>query len=109
MSVLPNVVLAEKILRVQPNVRHLYLLIKAKDASYAESRLKKEILGSDLFKLLQSRLGDEFETFTNQKMSVVVGDISKELLGMDPSTYADLASKLEIIVNSAGTTTFDER
>ena len=43
------------------------------------------------------------------KVSAVVGDISKERLGMDPSTFTSLATKLDIIVNSAGTTTFDER
>jgi thioester reductase-like protein len=45
----------------------------------------------------------------SEKVCAVPGDMSKELLGMDPSTYASLALELDIIVNSAGTTTFDER
>ena len=101
--------LVEKILRVQPDVRHLYLLIKAPDTSCAKRRLKEEILCSSLFKTLQCRYGEEYEDFMDQKITAVVGDITKETLGMDPLTFTSLTTKLEIIVNSAGTTTFDER
>ena len=96
-------------MRVQPNVKHLYLLIKAKDARGAKRRLKEEILGSNLFKFLQCRHGEKYDEFMEGKVSAVVGDISKERLGMEPSTFTSLATKLDIIVNSAATTTFDER
>ena len=109
MNVFSNVVLVEKILRVQPNVRQLYLLINAKDARWAKIRLKEEILCSNLFKFLQCRYGEEYEAFMDQKITAVVGDITKETLGMDPLTFTSLTTKLDIIVNSAGTTTFDER
>ena len=102
-------VLVEKILRVQPNVRQLYLLIKAEDESCAKRRLKEEILCSDLFECLRSRHGQDYEAFMEQKISVVVGDMTKEMLAMDPSTYTSLATKLDVIVNSAATTSFDER
>ena len=100
--------LVEKILRVQPDVRHLYLLIKAPDASCAKRRLKEEILCSDLFKCLQSRHGKEYEAFMERKITPVVGDMTKETLGMDPFTFTFLATKIDIIVNSAATTSFNE-
>ena len=99
----------EKILRVQPNVRQLYLLIKAEDATCAIRRLKEEILRSDLFECLRSLHAEEYEAFMEKKISVVVGDMTKEMLGMDPSTFTSLATKLHVIVNSAATTGFDER
>jgi fatty acyl-CoA reductase len=99
----------EKILRVQPHVRRLYLLINARDADAAKSRVSKEILGKSLFECLRALHGEEFEAFASEKVSAVIGDMSKELLGMDASTYAGLASELDVIVHSAGTTAFDER
>lgn len=39
-------VLLEKILRVQPNVKRLYLLVRATDANSADSRLRDEVCRS---------------------------------------------------------------
>jgi fatty acyl-CoA reductase len=99
----------EKILRVQPDVRRLYLLVNAEDANAAKRRTDEEIVGSSLFECLQALHGEEFEAFASEKVSTVLGNMSQEFLGMDPSMYAALAEELDIIVNSAGTTTFDER
>ena len=100
----------EKILRVQPNVRHLYILVKAQaDAKSTNRRVKEEILGSDLFEFLQHHHGEEYEAFMEQRVSVVVGDIRSEKLGMDASIYTSLATKLDIIVHSAALTRFSER
>ena len=103
------IVLVEKILRVQLNVRQLYLLIRAEDENCAKRRLKEEILCSALFECLRCRHAEEYEAFMEQKISVVVGDMAKEMLGMDPSTFASIATKLHVIVNCAATTKFDER
>ena len=101
--------LVEKILRVQPDVKHLYLLIKAPDASCAKHRLKEEILCSNLFKCLQSHHGEEYEAFMEQKITPVLGDMTKEMLGMDPLTFTFLATRIDIIINSSATTGFDEQ
>ena len=95
-------------MRVQPDMRHLYLLIKAPNASCAKLRLKEEILCSNLFKCLQSRHGEEYEAFMEQKITPVVGDMTKEMLGMDPFTFTFLATRINRIVNSTATTSFDE-
>jgi fatty acyl-CoA reductase len=38
-----NAVLLEKILRVQPNVKKIYLLLRAADAKSASQRLQNEV------------------------------------------------------------------
>ena len=101
--------LVEKILRVQPNVRHLYLLIKAPNTSRANRRIKEDILSSNLFKCLHSLHGEEYEAFMERKISPVVGDITKETLRMDPLTFTFFATKIDIIINSVATTGFDEQ
>ena len=59
--------------------------------------------------MVSSTIANLNSTIMEEKVSAVVGDISKERLGMDPSTFTSLATKLHVIVNSAATTGFDER
>ncbi|PHT97891.1 Fatty acyl-CoA reductase 1 [Capsicum chinense] len=50
-------ILTEKILRVQPNVKKLYLLIRAPDSNSAKHRFNNEVLKTDLFRVLREKLG----------------------------------------------------
>lgn len=102
-------VLVEKILRVQPDVEQLFLLIKAKDVGNAKDRLQNEIVSSSLFKNLQIFHGTSYQGFMERKLTPIVGDLSKDNLGMDVKSLSELQGKVDIIVNSAASTTFDER
>lgn len=100
----------EKILRVQPNVKKLYLLLRAKDTESATQRLNKEIIGKDLFKLLKENMGSKFKSFISEKVTMVAGDISHEDLNLKESILKDeIFNQTEVIVNLAATTNFDER
>ncbi|KAJ4828045.1 hypothetical protein Tsubulata_028115 [Turnera subulata] len=101
----------EKILRVQPDVKKIYLLLRAVDAKSASQRFQSEIIGKDLFRLLREKLGPNFDSFISEKVVVVPGDISlDEDLGIqDPNLRQDIWSELDVIVHSAATTAFDER
>ncbi len=44
-----------------------------------------------------------------KKLTAVSGTISNDDLGMDSDLADELASKVDVIVNSAATTAFDER
>ncbi|MCO5556725.1 hypothetical protein L7F22_010277 [Adiantum nelumboides] len=101
-------VLVEKILRVQSDVEHLFLLINADDVSHAKSRLQNEIINSGLFKNLKDVHGASYQKFMESKLSPIVGNLAKSNLGMDMEVTRDLQEKVEIIVNSAASTTFDE-
>jgi fatty acyl-CoA reductase len=52
---------------------------------------------------------DTFECFVKKKLTAVSGTISNDDLGMDSDLADELASKVDVIVNAAATTTFDER
>lgn len=103
-------VLVEKILRVQPNVKKLYLLLRAADAKSATHRLHNEIIGKDLFKVLKEKLGANFNSFISEKLTVVPGDISREDLGLEDSILSEeIYDQTDVIINLAATTNFDER
>ncbi|MED6148953.1 hypothetical protein PIB30_057786 [Stylosanthes scabra] len=104
-------ILLEKILRVQPNIKKVFLLLRAADAESAAHRLHNEILGKDLFNLLKEKVGTNFESFISEKLRVVPGDISCEDLGLknDFILKEEIFNQADVIVNSAATTKFDER
>ncbi|XP_058759443.1 alcohol-forming fatty acyl-CoA reductase-like [Vicia villosa] len=103
-------ILLEKILRVQPNVKKVYLLLRAQDAKSATHRFQNEIIGKDLFILLKEKLGANFSTFLSEKLTLVPGDISLEDLGLEDSILKEeIYNQTDVIVNLAANTNFDER
>ncbi|XP_030930989.1 fatty acyl-CoA reductase 2-like [Quercus lobata] len=98
----------EKILRTVPDVGKIFLLIKAKDKKAAIDRLKIEILDSEPFKCLEQMYGESFKDFMIRKLVPVVGNVCESNLGMDPCTANEIAKKVDVIINSAANTTFDE-
>ncbi|THU48434.1 hypothetical protein C4D60_Mb09t26200 [Musa balbisiana] len=107
---LPFFLFVEKVLRVQPEVKRLFLLVRAADAASANQRVQTEILGKDLFKVLRDKHGDGFQPFVASKVFPVAGDIVREDLGIQDSNLREkLWKEVGIVVNVAATTSFDDR
>ncbi|CAA0384462.1 unnamed protein product [Arabidopsis thaliana] len=105
-------VFVEKILRVQPNVKKLYLLVRASDNEAATKRLRTEVFEKELFKVLRQNLGDEkLNTLLYEKVVSVPGDIATDQLGINDSDHLRerMQKEIDIVVNVAATTNFDER
>ncbi|XP_076907948.1 fatty acyl-CoA reductase 2, chloroplastic-like [Bidens hawaiensis] len=102
-------VFIEKILRTVPDVGKIYILIKAKNADAAMERLKIEIINIELFKSLQQTYGKSYQSFMLSKLVPVIGNVCETNLGLDEDTADVIAKDVDIIVNSAANTTFDER
>ncbi|GKU93876.1 hypothetical protein SLEP1_g7435 [Rubroshorea leprosula] len=103
-------VFVEKVLRIQPNIKRLYLLMRAADVNSAHQRLHKEVLGKELFSVLRGILGSNIDSFFHEKVIPVPGDISCENLGIQDITLrAEIWKNTNIVINCAATTNFDER
>ncbi|KAH9699830.1 Fatty acyl-CoA reductase 3 [Citrus sinensis] len=103
-------VFIEKILRVQPNVKKLYLFVRAADIDSAALRFQNEVLAKDVFNVLKEKWGTRLNSFISEKITFVPGDISSEDLGLkDSNLKEELWNELDIMVNSAAITKFDER
>ncbi|KAJ8440568.1 hypothetical protein Cgig2_028697 [Carnegiea gigantea] len=103
-------IFVEKVLRTQPNVKKLYLLLRAADKISAYLRLQNEIIGKDPFKVLKQKMGANFESLISEKVAVVPGDITCKDLGItDPKLGDELLRDTDVIVNLAATTKFIER
>ncbi|CAN6557198.1 unnamed protein product [Malus baccata var. baccata] len=79
-------VFLEKILRVQPDVKKVYLLLRAPDTNSANDRMHNEIIGKALFKVLREKLGADFDSFISEKVVAVPGDVTSENLGVKDFT-----------------------
>ncbi|XP_019455007.1 PREDICTED: fatty acyl-CoA reductase 2-like [Lupinus angustifolius] len=102
-------VLIEKILRTEPDIGKMYLLIKAENEEAAIERLQNEIINAELFRCLRQIHGKSYRAFMLSKLVPVVGNICESNLGLDEDTCDVIAEKVDVIVNSAANTTFDER
>ncbi|KAL6577448.1 FAR5 [Orobanche minor] len=100
-------IVVEKLLRVQPNVNKLLLLIRGSTTRPAEQRLREEIIDSELFRVLKDNGG---ENILMSKVIPICGDVSRENLGITNSELIDeICGEIDFIINSAATTRFDER
>ncbi|XP_047251574.1 alcohol-forming fatty acyl-CoA reductase-like [Capsicum annuum] len=102
-------ILSEKILGVQPNVKKLYLLIRAPDPNSAKQRFVNEVLKTDLFRVLREKLGANLQGFIQDKVFPVPRDIACDSFGINSELKDLMCREVDIIVNSAATTRFDER
>ncbi|KAJ4971217.1 hypothetical protein NE237_004316 [Protea cynaroides] len=100
----------EKVLRVQPNLKKLYLLLRAADTQSAAQRLQKEVIEKDLFRVLREKCGAGLDSFIAEKVTPVAGDITFDNLGIETSDLREeMWQEIDIVVNIAATTNFDER
>ncbi|KAI3896343.1 hypothetical protein MKX03_013335, partial [Papaver bracteatum] len=100
----------EKVLRVQPNVKHLYLLLRAADASSPTQRLNKDVTGKELFSVLRKKHGLAFDSFISEKVTPIFGDVSLENLGIkDSDLEKKMHKEVHLVANFAATTNFDDR
>ncbi|GFQ06078.1 fatty acyl-coa reductase 3 [Phtheirospermum japonicum] len=102
-------VFIEKILRVQPNVKRLYLLLRAADNMSAFHRFNTEVMAKDLFVVVKEKYGPKLDCLIQQKITLLAGDITLDCLGLKGPTLEQLYEEVEIVINLAATTAFDER
>ncbi|CAD6343501.1 unnamed protein product [Miscanthus lutarioriparius] len=110
LSVTDNAsVLIEKILRMSPDIGKIYVVVKAKDTEAALKRLQNEVVDTELFKCLQEIHGKDYQSFVASKLVPVSGDIRESSVGIATELANKIAEEVDIIVNIAANTTFDER
>lgn len=100
----------EKLLRSVDTIGGIHLLVRPKSGGASpRQRVHNDVLRSSVFDRLRAALGDGFSRLCEEKIHVVGGDLTRERLGLDGPSYAALARRITVVVNSAATVTFDER
>ncbi|KAF3795301.1 Fatty acyl-CoA reductase 2 [Nymphaea thermarum] len=101
--------LIEKILRSQPDVGKLFLLIQGPNQEAVIERLKKEIMNDELFKCLKRIHGSSYEAFMLSKLIPVAGHLEEYSLGMEEKIEKVIEDQVHLIISCAANTRFDER
>ncbi|CAN1158036.1 Alcohol-forming fatty acyl-CoA reductase [Linum perenne] len=100
----------EEILRIQPNVKKIYVLLRAPDSHSATKRFHDEVTEKEVFRVVKEKWGTNFHQFITEKVVTIVGDISREDLGIENvHLKQQILTETEFFLHSAATTAFDER
>ncbi|KAI3842203.1 hypothetical protein MKW98_025993 [Papaver atlanticum] len=104
-------VFVEKLLRVQPDLKHLFLILRAPDPTMAARRLHSEVLGKEVFNVLRTKCGVGFDTFISEKVTPVAGDTALKNFGLadDSDLLNKLLKDVDVVAHFAATTKCDER
>jgi len=67
------------------------------------------VVDTELFKCLQEIHGEDYHTFVASKLVPVVGNVREFGVGIAKEIASEIAEEVDIIVNMAANTTFDDR
>ena len=95
--------LLAKIIRSIPDVGSVSILIRAKDEESASKRFAEEVLGTTLFRRLREEDSQLLDSFCENKIHVVRGDLTEEKMGLSPVAYKNLCQRIDLIVHCAAT------
>ncbi|WVZ65313.1 hypothetical protein U9M48_014698 [Paspalum notatum var. saurae] len=105
-----DAVLVEKILRLQPRVKRLYLLVRARDQVSAKERVRSEIMQLQIFQSLREKYQNRFTSWFWDKIFPVAGDVSLHNLGIGNIDLAeDIIKETNIIIHMVAAVNFRER
>jgi long-chain acyl-CoA synthetase len=96
-----------QLLNEVPQIGKIYLLIRRQRSATAQRRFEKIFEESPVFDPLQERLGERFAEFVSERVEVIEGDVSQPGLGIAPEKRAELARRVDLVVNSSGLTDFN--
>ncbi|XP_014210111.1 fatty acyl-CoA reductase 1-like [Copidosoma floridanum] len=96
-------VFVEKIIRVCPGLKALYIVVRQKGTDTLEEKMEKYFQH-----IIFGRLRNSQPDFA-RKVVTIKGDLKNERLGMSESDRALLINELDVIVHSGATTKFDEK
>lgn len=68
-----------------------------------------KIIKAELFKRLQKTHGKSYQAFMLEKLVPVAGNVCESDIGLEEGVAEKMAKEVDVIVNSAANTTFDER
>src|SRR6266850_7596066 len=90
-----------------PNVRRVYVTVRARSQEESETRFWNNVITAPPFDPLRERYGNALDGFIRDKVVVVGGDIAEDNLGFSDEEAQRIADDLDVIINSAGNVTFN--
>jgi 1-acyl-sn-glycerol-3-phosphate acyltransferase len=95
------------LLQQLPELERLYLVLRRRPGLSAERRFHERILPGVPFEPLRERFGAErLAELIEEKVRVLEGDLSDEMLGIPEEELATLEGRLDLVINCSGLVDF---
>lgn len=102
-------VVLEKLIRAVPDIGGIHLLIRGnKRHPDARERFFEEIATSSVFDRLRQDNNEAFETFLEERVHCITGEVTKPLFGLPVDRFRKLAEGVDVFFNSAASVNFRE-
>ena len=101
-------VVLEKLVRANPDIGRIVLLVRAGEHGDARARFVREIAASSVFDRLRAERPDWLERFFTERVECVTGEITASCFGLPPERFALLARSVDLVVNAAASVDFRE-
>lgn len=96
-----------ELLHRTPQIGRVHLLIRPSSSTGALERFEAIAERSPALRPLREAHGSDYETFMRERVSVVPGDITQPMCGLNKTTLRKLARSVDAVVHFAGLTDFD--
>lgn len=102
-------VLLETLIRQVPEIAEFVLLIRGnREYPSAQERFQGEVLSSSIFEPLRVQDPGNLYFLCNEKIRCITGEATEPNFGLGEQEFSDLASSVDIVVNSAASVNFRE-
>jgi len=102
-------VVLEKLVRAVPDIGGIHLLIRGnKRHPDARARFYEEIASSSVFDRLRQEDNEAFESFIEDRIHCVTGEVTESLFGLAGDRFRKLANGIDVVINSAASVNFRE-
>ncbi|MBO6851737.1 MAG: SDR family oxidoreductase [Marinobacter sp.] len=102
-------VVLEKLIRAVPDIGGIHLLIRGnKRHPDARDRFVHEIATSSVFEHLRKEDNEAFETFLEERVHCITGEVTEPRFGLPAERFAALANRVDAFINSAASVNFRE-
>lgn len=89
-----------------PTFNRIYVLMRAKNARSTLARFVSEIVSSPVFSPLRQKYGDALDDFLEQRVKILVGDVTEPSLGLSANIATYLQSQVDVVINASGLVDF---
>ena len=100
-------VVVSMLLHFHPDLEQLYLLIRSRTDKSSQQRFQELVAEGQALDPVRQALGSGYDEFLAEKVTVVDGDICKPHLGLSEAQAREVATDLDLFINSAGLTNFN--
>ena len=90
-----------------PEIRRIYLMVRAPGEAESRSRFDDLMENSPAFARLRTRHGSGLRDFLDEKIVVLGGDITSENLGYSGDRAAAVAADIDLVLNCSGRVNFN--